>query len=578
MSGMYGRSLDLTNFIVVTLFHHTVFVTSVLWIAGVASVFLIALLISRRIFTFNAAPGVGDEPRARTYLRWAFGLIWLIDGILQFQPSMPLGLADNVVRPMTVGTPSWLHSLMIHFINTWNSHPVSLAAGVAWFQVGLGLVILVSNGRTGRWVAGLSALWAGFIWLVGNGAGGIFVHGATILFGWPGATLFYVVAGAWLFVNPTRFQNSFSTFTIRFFSMLFVVAIVFQSLPAAGFWHGGNSNALTTMTSSMTGVAQPHALAWVVRHSGTIAGQMGGGFNVVVILWLAVCAVGLWMSVTKRWNWPVYSAAIGCVVFWVIGEDGAFFGGLSTDFNSLIPMAVLVGCAAPRLQSLAPRTRHVSKEMVNSAGAVVATFASAMILTSAVAMSWASLAGAETTLFLAQNGPASAANSPAVGFHLTDQFDKPYSLGEHPGRVTLLTFLDPVCWTDCPLLGRQLAVLRSELSSNAKLDIVAVAANPYHETLANIRHFIAIHGMEHVKNFYFVTGKRAQTSPIWSDYGIGVSATPSDVMSIHSDFMFIVSPRGYIKWIIPDDPLATVSLTASAVSELKDLLATQGIH
>lgn len=578
MSGMYGRSLDLTNFIVVTLFKHTLFVTSVLWIAGVASVFLIALLASRRIFQFNQAPGDGDEPRARTYLRWAFGLIWLIDGILQFQPSMPLGLADNVVRPMAVGTPSWLHSLMLHFINTWNSHPVSLAAGVAWFQIGLGLVILVSNGRTGRWVAGISALWAAFIWLVGNGAGGIFVHGASILFGWPGATLFYVIVGCWLFVSPSRFHQSFSTFTLRFFSLLFLVAIVFQSLPAAGFWHGGNANALTTMTSSMTDVAQPHALAFVVRHSGTIAGQMGGGFNIVVILWLAVCGVGLWMSVSTRWNWPAYTALIGCVVFWIVAEDGAFFGGLATDFNSLIPMAVLVGCAAPRLQSAAPRIRYLPKEMVNSAGAVVATFASAMVLTSAVAMSWASFAGAETTLFLAQNGPASPANSPAVSFTLTDQFDKPYSLGEHHGRVTLLTFLDPVCWTDCPLLARQLAVLRSELSTNANLDIVAVAANPYHETLADIRHFIAIHDLQGVKNFYFVTGTRAVTSPIWSDYGIGVTATPTDAMSIHSDYMFIVSSKGMIKWIIPDDPLSSVSLTASAVSELKNLLATQGVH
>jgi hypothetical protein len=67
-------------------------------------------------------------------------------------------------------------------------------------------------------------------------------------------------------------------------------------------------------------------------------------------------------------------------------------------------------------------------------------------------------------------------------------------------------------------------------------------------------------------------------SPIWNDYGIGVSATPSDVMSIHSDFMFILSSKGAIRWIIPDDPLASVSLTASAVSELRDLLATQGIH
>lgn len=578
MPGMNARSIDLTNFFVVTLFRHALYVSSVLWLVGVAVVFLAVLLATRRIFRFNLSPeGAGESP-ARTYLRWCFGALWLFDGILQFQSAMPLGLANVVVKPTSVGTPSWLHSLMIHGINIWNAHPVSLAAGVAWLQVGIGLVILVSNGRTGRWAAGLSAAWAGLIWLIGNGAGGIFVHGASLLFGWPGATLFYVIAGLWLCAGPATFREKFSKFTLRFFSVLFVAAAVFQSLPAAGFWRGGNPNALTTMSSAMTTIAQPHALAWLVRRVGTLAGVMGGGFNIVVLLWLLVCAVGLWMSVGTGWNWPVYTMVIGCLFFWVVAQDTALFGGLATDSNSLVPMAALAWCAAPRYQTTAPRTRRLPREMTSSVGAVVATFATAMIATSVVAMSWASFAGAESTLYLAQNGPASAANLPAKGFTLTDQFNKPYSLGEHRGRATLLTFLDPVCWTDCPLLAQQLAHVRSQLSVNAKIDIVAVATDPYHETLRNVRHFIAIHHLGHVKNFYFVTGPLAQTSRVWSAYGIGVSMKPTDKMSIHSDSMFIVSSKGTLKWIIPDDPLSSVSLTASSVAEIKNLLATQGVR
>jgi cytochrome oxidase Cu insertion factor (SCO1/SenC/PrrC family) len=332
------------------------------------------------------------------------------------------------------------------------------------------------------------------------------------------------------------------------------------------------------MSTAMTGTAQPHALAWLVQRVGTLSGVMGGGFNIVLILWLLVCAAGLWRSVTTGWNWPVRTLVVGCVFLWLVAEDAAFFGGLSTDFNSLIPIALLAWCASPSLQSPAMRKRLVPREMANSAGAVVATFAAAMIATSAIAMSWASFAGAETTLYVAQNGPASAANTPAFQFTLTDQFDQSFSLGEHRDRVTLLTFLDPVCWSDCPLLANQLAQVRSQLSRNAKLDIVAVAANPDHESLADVRHFIAIHDLSDVKNFYFVTGTRAKTSAVWSAYGIGVSATPSDVMSVHSDFMFIVSSKGELKWIIPDDPLSTVSLTASSVAEIRDLLATQGVH
>jgi len=52
----------------------------------------------------------------------------------------------------------------------------------------------------------------------------------------------------------------------------------------------------------------------------------------------------------------------------------------------------------------------------------------------------ASVSAAEPSLYLAQNGQASAADSPAASFTLTDQFDRSYTLDEHHGRYTLLAF------------------------------------------------------------------------------------------------------------------------------------------
>ncbi len=578
MPGMSPHPIDLTNFLVVALFRHTLFVSSLLWLGALALVILIVVVATRRIFRFNLSADGLEEPRARTYLRWCFGALWLIDGLLQFQDAMPLGLANNVVAPMSGGTPSWLHSLMNHGVSIWNSHPITLAAGVAWLQVGIGLVLLVSNGRTGRWVAGLSALWAALIWLIGNGAGGIFISGSSILFGWPGATLFYVVAGGWLFVSSATFREKFSSYTIRFFAVLLLVAAALQCLPSAGFWHGGSTNALAKMTTYMTSIAQPHGLAWLVRHFGSLGALMGGGFNIVVILWLLVCAVGLWTSVTTGWRWPARTLVAGCVILWIGAEDAAIFGGLATDLNSLIPLAALAWCAAPGRELLVPRKQRLPRELSSSAGAVVATFATSMIVFATVTMSWATFAGAENTLFLAQNGPASATNAAAPHFTLTDQFNRPYSLGQHAGHVTLLTFLDPRCYTDCPLLANQLAQVRSQLSANATLDIVAVAANPYHESLADIRTFMSKHGLNGVKDFYFVTGSRTETSSVWHAYGVSVVMKPTDTMSVHSDFMFIVSAKGRLHWVIPDDPLASSSGTSSAVSELKSLLRLEGVH
>jgi cytochrome oxidase Cu insertion factor (SCO1/SenC/PrrC family) len=575
---MGQNNVSLTNPIVVALFHHSVYVTSVYWIIGIALVLLLSATLSRRLNTFNLSKVGLDEPRGRTYLRLGFGLIWLFDGILQFQASMPLGLANDVVRPTVASAPSWLHPVMYASIHLWNSHPIALATGTAWIQVGIGLALIASNATIGRGAAAVAAGWAALIWLIGNGAGGAFASGGSILFGWPGATFFYVVAAVWIALPQGYFARYFSIVALRVVSVILGVAVILQCLPSGEFWHGGNTNALTAMTRNMTQINQPHGLSWIVRHVGDLAGTLGGGFNVIVILWLLACAVGLWYASTHSIVWPVYALVVGAVVFWIVGEDIAIFGGVGTDINSLIPLALLTWCARPSLRNAAPAPRRLPEEFRSSTGAVVASFASAMVLFSVVSMGFASVSAAESTLFTAQNGTADAVNTKAPVFTLTDQSNKPYTLEEHKGRYTLLTFLDPVCWTDCPLLAAQLKQVRSELPANAPIDIVVVAANPDHQTLANVRHFIKIHYLSDVKNFYFVTGKLATTKKVWSSYGITVTNEPGTKMSVHSDYMYVITPAGRLRWIIPDDPLSGIAGQASTESELMSVLHKVGLN
>lgn len=578
---MSPRTLDLTSSLVVSPFHHEAFVTLLVWICVLGELVLVGSVVTRRIFTFNLGPSSLEEPRARTLLRRAFGALWLLDGVLQFQSAMPLGLGSRVVRPMAVGTPGWLHTMMLDAVGIWNLHPVVLAAGVAWLQVGLGIGLLVASGTTSRWFAGASVAWATLVWLLGNGAGGLFAHGGSVLFGWPGATFFYALAGVFLALSPAAFRRLFSRVTLRVVSVVLGTGVVLQCLPAANFWRGGPSNAVAAMARSMTSAAQPHWLAAIVRATGDVAATMGGGFNVVVILWLGVTAVGLWTSVGTQRRWAVWSLVAGALVGWVAIQDTALFGGLATDVNSLVPLAVLVACAAPRLvQGTAPSRRAVRIPRSVSAGvsAVVVAFAVAMVAVTVVAMGVASASGAETALFVARNGPAVATDTPAPRFTLIDQRGQPYSLGEHRGRVTLLTFLDPHCWTDCPLLAQQLAHLRSQLPRRARLDIVAIAADPYFESLHDVRTFIATRGLARVPDFYFVTGPLATMRRVWARYGVAVIMRRGDRMSIHSDVMFLISPRDRLRWVIPDVPSASSSAQASAVAELRGLLAGEGVR
>ena len=574
---MNHGQIQLTNIIVVALFRHQLFVTAVGLFVAVGMMLLLGAILTGRVRTFNLSSEGVHESRSRSYLRFAFGAIWIVDGILQFQPSMPLGLGNGVVAQALPGTPQWLHSLMTSAITLWNEHPLALAVGTAWIQIGIGLLLLLSNGRLGRGAAAISVGWAGLIWLIGNGAGGIFSTSGSLLFGWPGATLFYVVAGAWLALSTGRFADGFSKWTLRFVAAVVALGALRQLLPSDGFWHGGNSNALTVMAQTMTQSAQPHWIAWIALHGGNLAGTLGGGANLIIVLWLAVTAVGLWLAPTRSWSWPVWSLVTFAVLFWFIAQDAAFFGGLATDFNSLIPLAALTFCAAPRFAAAPALARRLPAEFRSLSAAVLASFATAMVLYSVGSMAWATVQSTETTFFVAANGLASSVDTHAPGFTLTDQSGASYALNEHPSRYTLLTFLDPVCWTDCPLLAAQMKAVRSTLGVNAKVDYVAVAANPLHESLRDVRHFIATHQLADVPNFYFVTGHLPAVKAVWSSYGITVQSTKSSVMSIHSDYFFVITPQGRLRWIVPDDPLTGGAATQSSdTSELVSLLRQVG--
>ena len=182
MGGMFRNYVSVTNPTIVALFHHHLYGTATYWIVGIGIVLLLAATLTRRLNGFNLSREGLSEPRARTLLRIVFGCIWLFDGILQFQPAMPLGLANEVVQPTVSGAPSWLRPLQMHAIHLWNAHPIALATGTAWIQVGIGLALIVSNGGLGR-LAGIAAAgWAALIWLIGNGAGGAFAPASSSSF------------------------------------------------------------------------------------------------------------------------------------------------------------------------------------------------------------------------------------------------------------------------------------------------------------------------------------------------------------------------------------------------------------
>ncbi len=75
-----------------------------------------ALVEGGRVFRARSGrnePG-SAEPTAATpgmsFLRVALGSLWVLDGVLQAQPTMPRGFAAGILAQVAQGQPGWLAS------------------------------------------------------------------------------------------------------------------------------------------------------------------------------------------------------------------------------------------------------------------------------------------------------------------------------------------------------------------------------------------------------------------------------------------------------------------------------------
>ena len=129
----------------------------------------------------------------RRHLEIALGLLWLIDGALQFQPYMfsrafffdVLGMAQmgNVPHPIAL----FNHDISVLL----SGHVVAFNAVFATTQVAIGISLLWSRSAPVARIA--SIVWALGVWSVGEGFGGIFMPGMSPLEGAPGAVILYAV-------------------------------------------------------------------------------------------------------------------------------------------------------------------------------------------------------------------------------------------------------------------------------------------------------------------------------------------------------------------------------------------------
>jgi cytochrome oxidase Cu insertion factor (SCO1/SenC/PrrC family) len=354
----------------------------------------------------------------------------------------------------------------------------------------------------------------------------------------------------------------------------------------------------------------------IVSSFGDFTAAHGFAVNLFAVLVLAglgavFCASAL-RGDARLARIGVIAGAVFCVADWVLVEDLGFLGGVGTDPNSMIPLILLFTSGylaltpAPRPQAVTqPEAAAQAEAATAPAGAagtadparnpvpadspipvrlaalrdsvaalsgrsVAALGAVGVILVGAAPMAFASAnRNADPIVAEAIAGASAPIDEPAPDFTLTSQAGRQVALSSLRGKVVLLTFLDPVCTTDCPIIGQEMRSADTLLGAKAsKTELVAVVANPTYTTTAFTEAFTRQEGFGQVPNWLYLTGSLSQLQAVWQRYGIEVQNLPGGAMSAHNDLAFVISASGQIRQEISTDPGPATQTSKSSFSVL----------
>lgn len=286
---------------------------------------------------------------ARRGLQITLGVVWLLDGILQLQPSMFGPGFASMLRTSATGNPGllasptlWASHLVGHDAAAWNTTfaliQLAIGAGLLWRPT-------VKAALAG------SIAWSLAVWWLGEGLGGLLTGTASPATGAPGAVILYALLA--VLVWPARSGDPGGAGGIAGDGLL-------GSRGSRAAWlvlWGGFAylimqpavRAPASLRSALTANAagEPGLLAALDHGAATAAGSHSAAVCVILAVLFAAMATGILHPVTAR---PALAAAaVTGLAIWVLGENfGQILTGTATDPNTGPLLALLAAAYWPR--------------------------------------------------------------------------------------------------------------------------------------------------------------------------------------------------------------------------------------
>lgn len=295
----------------------------------------------------------------RRTIQTVLGLVWLLDGALQFQSFMYSKGFVQMLTQMVPGQPHWLASSMNWAANLAAQDLTLANTAFALIQVSIGLGILYRP--TLKPALAVSFGWTLVVWWFGEAFGMLFMGMANPLTGAPGAVFLYALVGLIVWPND-RPGGLLGVRGVR-------VSWAALWLVMAWLWLlGPNSSANATHDAIN---AAPSGMSWLSTVQYWVAdGAQGHGVAIALVL----AGVSAMIGVGVAANWQVRPLLIAAIIlnlaYWVLGQGfGGIFEGGATDPNAgllFVVLAAAVGSALAGERSTS--SRRVPHPAIATAG------------------------------------------------------------------------------------------------------------------------------------------------------------------------------------------------------------------
>ena len=262
------------------------------------------------------------------------GLIWLLDGGLQFQSAFYQHGFQQLLDSGAQGQPGWIHNSIV-----WAAHIAGGDLGLyntlfALVQVALGFGLLYRPLVKPALVA--SFAWTLVVWWFGEGFGGMFIDAAQPMTGAPGGVLMYTLVGliAWPGERPGGLLGARGA-RIQWAALWLVMAYL---------WLTPASAAPDATSSMLTSVGS--GIGPITSLQNHLASAFGGG-GVPIALVLAALSALIGVAVARGWyaRTFLWVAIVLNVLYWVFPQGvGGLLAGGATDPNAG-PLFVLLAAA-----------------------------------------------------------------------------------------------------------------------------------------------------------------------------------------------------------------------------------------